>query len=122
MLGLQIYFATIFVVISVYTAKTISLYGWGLFPIFFGDMASFTWPGQFNTDFTCFLTLSATWLTWRHHGSPAGFLLGLVGLVGGALFLSAYLSWAMVDAHGDLPTLFLGGTRAKALRSGKEKK
>lgn len=120
MLGLQIYFATIFVVITAYTAKTVSLYGWDLFSIFFGDMASFTWPGQFNTDFFCFLTMSATWLTWRHHGSPAAFVLGLVGLIGGALFLSVYLSWAIVDASGDLPTLLLGSQRAKELRRGKQ--
>ena len=58
-------------------------------PIFFGDMAKFTWPGQFNLDFTTFLMLSGLWVAWRHHFSASGLILGAIAVVGGMLFLVA---------------------------------
>ena len=47
--------ALLFVVISGYTAITISNEGLNLFPAFFGDMAKMVWPGQFNVNFSIFL-------------------------------------------------------------------
>jgi hypothetical protein len=91
MTGLRALLAGILVVLAVYTAFVAAEHGLGLLPVFFGDMAEMGWPGQFNLDFLCFLTLSALWLAWRHHFSPAGLGLGLLGFFGGALFLSAYL-------------------------------
>ena len=76
-----------------------------LLQVFFGDMATMGWPGQFNLDFMCFLVLSALWLSWRHHFSPIGILLGVVGFFGGALFLSAYLFIESVRAKGDFKAL-----------------
>ena len=52
-----------------YTAVVISNHGWGLLPVFFGDMATMGWPGQFNLDFLFMLTLSAIWVAWRHEFS-----------------------------------------------------
>ena len=63
-------------------------HGWNLLPIFFGDIASLTWPGQFNADFLCFLILSGLWLAWRHHFSPGGLLLGCLGFFGGIMLLA----------------------------------
>jgi hypothetical protein len=42
-------------------------------------MAAMTWPGQFNFDFLCFLTLSGLWLAWRHHFSLGGACIGCAG-------------------------------------------
>ncbi len=46
-----------------YAAVVISDHGIGLFPLFFGDMAAMTWPGQFNLDFMLMLLLSALWVS-----------------------------------------------------------
>lgn len=101
----------IFVVIAGYTGVVIANHGMGLLPIFFGDMATMTWPGQFNLDFMCMLTLSGLWVAWRNEFSPAGIALGLLALFGGAFFLSAYL--LVVTARtSDVRVLLLGAGRA----------
>lgn len=87
-------------------------HGWNLLPIFFGDIVSLTWPGQFNFDFMCFLLLSGLWLAWRHHFSPGGLLLGLVGVFGGIMLLAPYLLFASYKANGDIKVLLLGKVRA----------
>jgi hypothetical protein len=75
-------------------------------------IAAMTWPGQFNLDFLGFLVLSGVWLAWRHHFSPIGLGLGLMGLSGGILFLAPYLLIASYRAEGDVRILFLGKSRA----------
>ena len=52
----------IFCAIAIYTGIVASQYGMNLLPVFFGDMARFAWPGQFNLDFMCMLTLSGLWV------------------------------------------------------------
>jgi hypothetical protein len=95
-----------------FTGVVILNHGWNLLPIFFGDMAAMTWPGQFNFDFMCFLILSGLWLAWRHHFSPSGFVLGALGLFGGIMFLAPYLLLASYRANGDMKILLLGKARA----------
>lgn len=89
-------------------------HGWNLLPIFFGDMVSLTWPGQFNFDFMCFLLLSGLWLAWRHHFSPGGILLGVAGVLGGIMLLAPYLLVASYRADGDIKVLLLGTDRANS--------
>ncbi len=89
--ALRIYLGLQWLVIVAYTAVVVQQHGMNLLPVFFGDMAAFTWPGQFNLDFFCLLTLSALWVNWRHGFSAAGWLLALLALFGGILFLSSYL-------------------------------
>lgn len=98
------------VVLAGYTAVVISNHGWGLLPVFFGDMAAMAWPGQFNLDFLFMLTLPATWVAWRHKFSIAGLALGLLALFGGALFLTIYLLIVSRQVHGDPRKLLLGGS------------
>jgi hypothetical protein len=97
-----------------YTSVVISNHGWNLLPVFFGDMAAMTWPGQFNLDFLCFLILSGLWLAWRHRFSPVGLVLGLVGLFGGIMFLAPYLLIASFRADGDMKILFFGKDRERS--------
>jgi hypothetical protein len=82
--------------------------------VFFGDMMQMSWPGQFNLDFFTCLLLSGVWLAWRHDFSAAGLALGVVGVFGGMLFLSAYLLVASFRANGDVKVLLLGARRAAA--------
>lgn len=104
----------LFTFIVVYTAIVATHHGLGLLPIFFRDIAAMEWPGQFNVDFTCFLTLSALWLAWRQHFSPGGLALGVLGFFGGALVLTAYLFIASFGANGDVKELLLGRARARS--------
>lgn len=83
--------ALIFLVVVGYTVPVVARHGLGLLGIFFGDIAALGWPGQFNLDFLGLLLLSASWLAWRHHFSPDGLALGLLGLFGGAPVLTACL-------------------------------
>ncbi len=112
MRGFRLLLAFFSVGIIGYTAVVIFNHGWNLLPVFFGDMAAMTWPGQFNADFTCFLTLSGLWLAWRHHFSPGGLALGLLGLFGGIMVLAPYLLMASRQADGDMRVLLLGKERA----------
>jgi hypothetical protein len=112
MLALRIYLVAYFFCLLVYTAVVIADHGWTLFPIFFGDMAAMTWPGQFNLDFMGFLILSGLWLAWRHQFSPIGLIFGLIGIFGGMGFLLPYLLIASFNANGDMREILLGKIRA----------
>jgi hypothetical protein len=106
--ALRLLLAIIFVVLATYTTIVIAHHGPNLFPVFFGDMAEFGWPGQFNLDFMFMLALSGLWVAWRHGFGASGIALGLAAFVGGALFLSAYLLVASFRAQGDVHALLLG--------------
>lgn len=112
MLTFRLLLISMIAVIFAYTGIVISNHGWNLLPIFFGDIAAMNWPGQFNTDFTCMLVLSGLWLAWRHHFSPGGIALGLLGAFGGIAVLAPYLLLATFKANGDVREILLGTTRA----------
>jgi len=94
--------------LMVYTAVVSANHGWNLLSIFFGDMATMTWPGQFDLDFMFMLLLSGLWVAWRHRFSAAGLVLGIVAVFGGALFLSIYLLVVSLRAKGDMREMLLG--------------
>jgi hypothetical protein len=108
MTGFRVFLVAMWATIFVYTAITITNHGWGLFQIFFGDMARMGWPGQFNLDFSFMLMLSALWVAWRHRFTPGGLGLAFLAAVGGASFLSVYLLVLSFRAKGDVRALLLG--------------
>ena len=105
---MKIFLVLMFVVIAGYTAVVVANHGLGLFSIFFGDMASLNWPGQFNLDFFCMLLLSGLWTAWRNRFSGVGIALGIVAVLGGAFFLSVYLLYLVSASGGDLRAVLLG--------------
>lgn len=105
------FLSVILLTLVVYTGIVISNHGMGLLPIFFGDIAQLTWPGQFNLDFSCMLALSALWVTYRHRFGATGFALGACAFFGGALFLSVYLLLVSFRTKGDVASLLLGENR-----------
>lgn len=107
----RVFLAVLLLVLILYSGLVISNHGLGLFPVFFGDIRTMAWPGQFNLDFTFMLMLSALWVGWRHHFSPIGLALGLLALFGGSLFLATYLLVLSWRAQGDLSRILLGNER-----------
>jgi hypothetical protein len=101
-----------------YTAVVVANHGVGFLKVFFGDMMTMGWPGQFNLDFMFLLLLSALWVAWRHRFSGAGLLLGVLAMFGGSLFLTAYLLVVTMQARGDMKEVMLGKSRAAAVGSG----
>jgi hypothetical protein len=112
MSAFRFYLVILIVGIVGYTGVVFFNHGWNLFPVFFGDMAAMTWAGQFNFDFMCMLSLSGLWLAWRHHFTPVGLALGMLGFFGGIMFLAPYLLFASIKANGDMKELLLGQERA----------
>jgi len=107
----RMYLVIIIVCLGTYTVIVGLNHGWNLMPIFFRDIAAMTWPGQFNSDFMGFLTLSGLWLAWRHRFSPGGIalgILGILGIFGGMMVLAPYLFFASIGAKGDVKLLMLG--------------
>lgn len=110
---LRIFLVIFALVLTGYTAITVSQHGLNLLPVFFGDMARMGWPGQFNLDFMGYLALSGAWVAWRHGGRPAGLALGVCAFFGGMLFLSVYLLIESYRTRGDIAALLLGPERAR---------
>jgi len=108
MLIFRMFMVLLLVAIVAYTGVTVANEGFGLVEIFFGDIAKFGWPGQFNFDFMLLLILIAFWVAWRHQYSPGGLLLAAVASVGGVLFLSTYLLVLSVQTRGDAKQMLLG--------------
>ncbi len=94
--------------LAFYTGKVIADHGWNLFPVFFGDMARWEWPGQFDLDFAMMLFLSASWTAWRNRFSPAGWALSALAFVGGAGFMLPYLTYLAWRHGGDTASVLLG--------------
>jgi hypothetical protein len=113
MIFFRLFLLTIFATVVVYTAVVVANHGLGLFPVFLGDIARMEWPGQFNLDFSGFLALSAFWLAWRHHFSPAGLALGVLGFFGGVPVLTGYLFLTSFAVERDVGALLLGPVRAR---------
>lgn len=91
-----------------YTALVIHRHGMGLLPVFFEDIGKAAWPGQFNLDFLCFLTLSALWTAWRNSFSAGGGLLAILAFFGGAGFLLPYLFILTLQSRGDMKAVLMG--------------
>lgn len=112
MAGLRIFLGVFLLALIVYTGVVVARHGPNLLPIFFGDIAAMTWPGQFNFDFFGFLMLSALWTAWRHDFSPLGLGLAVLALFGGMSFLTIYLIVVSLQAKDDVKVVLMGKRRA----------
>jgi hypothetical protein len=116
MIALRVLLVTIFVVILSYTLIVGASHGYDLLSIFFGDIARFGWPGQFNVDFSSFLVLSALWTAWRNNFSAAGLGLAILAFFFGGVFLSAYLLFLSWRTRGDIAVMLMGDRRVAVPR------
>ncbi len=117
MSALRILLLLLALAILPYTFYTIAQEGFTLFSVFFDDLQSLSWSGQFNLDFLTYLILSSLWVAWRHEFSGQGMLLALCASVLGMCFLALYLLITSFQVKGDLIHLLLGNKRAAALRT-----
>ena len=114
MAGFRLFLASLWILLAVYTAFVVAQHGLGLLPIFFGNIASMSWSGQFNLDFLCFLILSALWTAWRNRFAITGILLSLLALFGGAGFLLPYILFLTIKTKGDMQAALLGPDRSRS--------
>jgi len=108
MMAFRVLLVAMWMVIAAYTAVVVMNHGPDLLTVFFADMRSMGWPGQFNLDFMFMLTLSGLWVTWRHRFSARGIGLGLLAFFGGAFFLCAYLLFLSLQSKGDVREMLVG--------------
>ena len=78
MIAFRVMLVLMLVIISGYTGLVILEHGLTLFSVFFLEIASSTWSGQFNLDFFMMLVLSGLWVAWRHGFTFNGVVLGLL--------------------------------------------
>jgi hypothetical protein len=108
MLRFRIFLAVILFAISAYTVPVIVEHGIDLLPIFFGDIGSMGWPGQFNLDFLGMLLLSAFWTAWRNEFSGVGLVLSVFAFFFGAPFLASYFLYLSVETKGNPKQMLMG--------------
>ena len=108
MTAFRIWLAIVALVLAGYTALVIADHGWNLLPVFFGDIGTMGWPGQFNLDFLFMLTLSGLWAGWRNHWGIKGSILAVLAFGFGAMFLSIYLMVLVTMERGDLRAILIG--------------
>lgn len=105
---LQLLFIAQFIGIVIYTVYVGTHDGWDLASVFFGDLSSLSWAGQFNFDFLNYLVLSGIWIACRHKFSFTGVILGVIASILGILFFAPYLFFASINAKGDAKKMLLG--------------
>jgi len=94
--------------ISIYTFWAFKNGGPDLFGIFLSNIKSFSWNGQFNLDFSCYLTLSGLWIMWRNHFTSSSIIMGVVSMIMGIMVFAPYLLYLLTKEKGDLKKLLIG--------------
>lgn len=91
-----------------YTFIAFQTEGASLLSVFLTNIKSFTWTGQFNLDFLCYLTLSGLWIMWRNKFSGKSILIGIVAMILGIIFFAPYLLWLMYSEKEDFKRVLIG--------------
>jgi hypothetical protein len=82
--------------------------GANLWDIFYSNILSLNWNGQFNLDFLCYLLLSALWIMWRNKFSGKSIILGALASILGIVVFAPYLLFLISKEKGDLKQVFVG--------------
>lgn len=82
--------------------------GANLWDIFFTNIMSLTWNGQFNLDFLCYLLLSGLWIMWRNKFTAKSIILGALAAILGIVVLAPYLLFLISKEKGDLKQVLIG--------------
>lgn len=83
--------------------------GWAsLYPTFFQNILDFSWSGQFNLDFSFYLTLSSLWIMWRDKFSFPSIVVGVIAAFLGMMAFGIYLLYALWRSKGNMRKMLLG--------------
>lgn len=96
------------IALLVYTAFAIKNEGWTLFSILINNITSLNWNGQFNLDFSCYLTLSGIWIMWRNKFSISSIIFAVIAMIIGIMAFAPYLLYLLTKEKGDLKKILLG--------------
>ena len=96
------------IALLIYTGYAIKNEGWTLFNVFFNNLTTINWNGQFNLDFSCYLTLSGVWIMWRNRFSISSILFALIAMILGIIAFAPYLFYLLTKENGDLKKVLLG--------------
>lgn len=105
---LKILLSILTLVVLVYTILVFQKEGADLFSVFFSNVKSVDWSGQFNLDFMSYLTLSGLWIMWRNHFSGKSIAIGLVAMILGIIFFAPYVLVLLMQEKGDLKKVLVG--------------
>ncbi len=94
--------------IIIYTLIAFNNEGFTLFQIFFSNILSLTWNGQFNLDFSFYLLLSGIWVVWRNNFSPLSYVLALITFVMGIVIFAPYLVYLYITENGNITRIIVG--------------
>jgi len=96
------------VALLAYTFFAFQNEGANLFQVFISNISSMTWNGQFNLDFSCYLTLSGLWIMWRNKFNSISVLMGLAAMILGIIVFAPYLLYLLKTENGDLQKILIG--------------
>lgn len=91
-----------------YTILAFKNEGSNLFSIFLLNTQNLGWSGQFNLDFSCYLTLSGLWIMWRSRFSSTSIAVGIIAMILGILFFAPYFLYLIKKENGDLKKILIG--------------
>ncbi len=91
-----------------YTVFAFKNEGANLLGIFLTNIQSFNWNGQFNLDFSSYLTLSGLWIMWRNKFNSFSIVLGVFAAVAGIIVFAPYLFYLLTKEKGDLKSVLIG--------------
>jgi len=92
----------------VYTVYTFKNEGWSLFQVITESFSSFNWQGQFNLDFSSYLTLSGLWIIWRNQFSLSSIIFAIIAMMIGIMIFAPYLLFLLTIEKGDLKKVLVG--------------
>ncbi len=96
------------IALLIYTGYAIKNEGWTLFNVFTNNLTALNWNGQFNLDFSCYLTLSGLWIMWRNRFSISSIVFAFIAMIIGIIAFAPYLFYLLTKEKGDLKKVLLG--------------
>ncbi|MXS69999.1 hypothetical protein GSF70_02060 [Flavobacteriaceae bacterium W22] len=94
--------------VLVYTILVFQKEGADLLSVFIANIKNIDWNGQFNLDFSSYLTLSALWIMWRNHFSGSSIVIAIIAGVIGIIVFAPYVLLLLIKEKGDLKKVLVG--------------
>ena len=92
----------------IYTVYAVKNESWGLIQVFTENIYSLNWNGQFNLDFSSYLTLSGLWIMWRNQWSLSSIIIAIIAMIIGIMAFAPYLFYLLTVERGDLKKVLVG--------------